>query len=141
MSIQLSVGAGKALTSTRRCGDADCRCDSESGAGNKGAATRTVNSNASLPKPKHAKASSGGAGNEAEEKPEVAAIDARIKVAEESLKPSAERLKETVSQNVEKLVQASPRKRRNYLDIFATTVPDPAELGLEGVEGTRRIIG
>ncbi|TIS61390.1 MAG: hypothetical protein E5W93_07980 [Mesorhizobium sp.] len=61
-------------------------------------------------------------------------MDARIKVAEESLKPSAERLKETVSQKVEKLVQASPTKRRNYLDIFATTVPDPVELGLEVVE-------
>lgn len=98
-------------------------------------ATRTVNRNASLPKPKRAKAgSSGGSGNEAEEKPEVAAIDARIRVAEDSLKSSAERLKETVSQKVEKLGQASPSKRRNYLDIFATTVPDPVELGLAAAE-------
>ncbi|RWQ69050.1 MAG: hypothetical protein EOS85_30670 [Mesorhizobium sp.] len=98
-------------------------------------ATRTVNRKASLPKPKRTKAaSSGGSGNEAEATPDVAAIDARIKVAEESLKPSAERLKETVSQKVEKLGQESPTKRRNYLDIFATTVPDPVELGLEAAE-------
>ncbi|RRH96654.1 hypothetical protein EH240_21940 [Mesorhizobium tamadayense] len=94
-------------------------------------ATRTVNRKASLPQPKRAEASSGGFGNEAEVTADVAAIDARIKIAEESLKPSAERLKETVSQKVEKLGQASPTKRRNYLDIFATTVPDPIELGLE----------
>ncbi|RUW00987.1 hypothetical protein EOA53_31300 [Mesorhizobium sp. M1A.F.Ca.IN.020.03.1.1] len=61
-------------------------------------------------------------------------MDARINIAEESLKPSAERLKETVSRKVEKLGQTSPTKRRNYLDIFATTVPDPVELGLETAE-------
>ncbi|PTE06198.1 hypothetical protein C9427_33135 [Mesorhizobium helmanticense] len=95
-------------------------------------APRTVNRKASLPKPKRAKAaSSGGSGNKAEATPDVTAIDARIKVAEESLKPSAERLKETVSQKVEGLGQESPTKRRNYLEIFATTVPDPVELGLE----------
>nr|WP_245525850.1 hypothetical protein [Mesorhizobium sp. M00.F.Ca.ET.216.01.1.1] len=65
---------------------------------------------------------------------DVATIDARIKVAEERLKPGAERLKEMVSQKVEKLGQELPTKRRNYLDIFATTVPDPVELGLEAVE-------
>ncbi|MER8874594.1 type IV secretory system conjugative DNA transfer family protein, partial [Mesorhizobium sp. M0814] len=97
-------------------------------------ATRTVNHKASLPQPKRATASSGGSGNEAEATPDVTTIDARIKTAEESLKPSAERLKETVSQKVEKLGQASPTKRRNYLDIFAATVPDPVELGLEAAE-------
>ena len=75
-----------------------------------------------------------GSGNEAEATPDVAAIDTRIKFAEESLKPSAERLKETVSQKVEKLGQVSPTKRRDSLDIFATTVPDPVELGLEAME-------
>nr|WP_276316469.1 type IV secretory system conjugative DNA transfer family protein [Mesorhizobium tianshanense] len=95
---------------------------------------RTVNRKASLPQPKRAKASSGGSGNEPEATADVATIDARIKIAEESLKPSAERLKETVSQKVEKLGQASPTKRRNYLDIFAATVPDPVELGLEAAE-------
>lgn len=39
-----------------------------------------------------------------------------------------------VSQKVEKLGQELPTKRRNYLDIFATTVPDPVELGLQAVE-------
>lgn len=101
----------------------------------KESAARTVNHKAGLPKPKRAKAAlNGGSGNEAEATPDVAAIDARIKVAEESLKPSAERLRETVSQKVEKLGQVSPTKRRNYLDIFATTVPDPVEFGLETAE-------
>lgn len=101
----------------------------------KRAAARIVNRKASLPKPTRAKAASnGGSGNEAEATPDLAAVDARIKVAEESLKPSAERLKETVSQKVEKLGQVSPTKRRNYLDVFAATVPDPVELGLEAVE-------
>ncbi|MES0057248.1 type IV secretory system conjugative DNA transfer family protein [Mesorhizobium sp. M0078] len=95
-------------------------------------ATRAVNHKASLPQPKRA----GGSGNEAEVTADVATIDARIKVVEESLKPSAERLKETVSQKVEKLGQASPTKRRNYLDIFATTVPDPVELGLGAMEAS-----
>ncbi|PTE06580.1 type IV secretory system conjugative DNA transfer family protein [Mesorhizobium helmanticense] len=101
----------------------------------KESAARTVNRKVSLLKPKRAKAaSSGRSGNEAEVTADVATIDARIKVVEESLKPSAERLKETVSQKVEKLGQAAPTKRRNYLDIFAATVADPVELGLEGAE-------
>jgi len=118
---------------TRRREDTDSAATAK--AGTKEPATCTVNRKASLPKPKRAKAaSSGGPGNDAEATPDVAAIDARIKVAEESLKPSAERLKETVSQKVEKLDQASLTKRRNYLDIFPTTVPDPIELGLKAAE-------
>ncbi|MER9465366.1 hypothetical protein NKI82_05510 [Mesorhizobium sp. M0482] len=98
-----------------------------------------MNHKASLPQPKRAKAASnGGSGNQTEATVDVAALDARIKVAEESLKPSAERLKETVSQKVEKLGPVLPMKRRNYLDIFATTVPDPVELGLEAAEAQHK---
>jgi type IV secretion system protein VirD4 len=61
-------------------------------------------------------------------------IDARIKIAEEGLKPSPERLKETVSHKVEKLGPASPTKRRNYLECFRGDGPDPVELGLEAAE-------
>ncbi|TIQ62155.1 MAG: type IV secretory system conjugative DNA transfer family protein, partial [Mesorhizobium sp.] len=55
---------------------------------------------------------------------------AYIKTVEESLKPSAERLKATVAQKVEKLGDRSPTTRKNYLDIFSATVPDPVDLGL-----------
>ncbi|RUX72380.1 hypothetical protein EOA25_40055 [Mesorhizobium sp. M2A.F.Ca.ET.040.01.1.1] len=57
-------------------------------------------------------------------------MEERIKTVEESLKPSAERLKATVAQKVEKLGDRSPTTRKNYLDIFSATVPDPVDVGL-----------
>ncbi|TIS11701.1 MAG: hypothetical protein E5X07_40515 [Mesorhizobium sp.] len=57
-------------------------------------------------------------------------MENKIKSVEEALKPSAERLKESVSRKVEKLGDQSPTKRRNYLDIFSATVPDPIDIGL-----------
>ncbi|TIV13279.1 MAG: hypothetical protein E5V95_34500 [Mesorhizobium sp.] len=57
-------------------------------------------------------------------------MEQRIKTVEESLKPSAERLKATVAQKVEKLGDRSPTTRKNYLDIFSATVPDPVGVGL-----------
>lgn len=92
-------------------------------------AKRTVNRKAALPKTKATKTVTGG-GAPAEAKPDTASIEARIKEVEDGLKPHAELLKEKVSEKVDKIGDVSPRKRRNYLDIFATTVPDPAELGL-----------
>ncbi|RWO40162.1 MAG: type IV secretory system conjugative DNA transfer family protein [Mesorhizobium sp.] len=75
--------------------------------------------------------SNSGAGAGAEtSKRDVAAIEERIKTVEESLKPSAERLKATVAQKVEKLGDRSPTTRKNYLDIFSATVPDPVDVGL-----------
>ncbi|WP_114217125.1 type IV secretory system conjugative DNA transfer family protein [Ochrobactrum sp. 3-3] len=90
---------------------------------------RTVNRKAALPKTKTTKTVTGG-GASAEAKPDITSIKARIKEVEDGLKPHAELLKEKVSEKVDKIGDVSPRKRRNYLDIFAATVPDPVELGL-----------
>jgi type IV secretion system protein VirD4 len=88
---------------------------------------RTVNKKALRAKP--AKKASGGAGGE-NAKENATAIENRIKAVEDGLKPSAERLKESVARKVEKLGDQSPTKRRNYLDIFSATVPDPLEVGI-----------
>lgn len=87
---------------------------------------RTVNKKALRAKP--AKKASGGGAENAKEN--VTAIEDRIKAVEDGLKPSAERLKESVARKVEKLGDQSPTKRRNYLDIFSATVPDPLEVGI-----------
>jgi type IV secretion system protein VirD4 len=90
--------------------------------------TRVVNRKAIDARKKPTKSNS-GAGAETSKR-DVAAIEERIKTVEESLKPSAERLKATVAQKVEKLGERSPTKRKNYLDIFSATVPDPVDVGL-----------
>lgn len=86
---------------------------------------RTVSKKALRAKP--AKRASGGGENAKEN---ATAIEDRIKAVEHGLKPSAERLKESVARKVEKLGDQSPTKRRNYLDIFSATVPDPLEVGI-----------
>jgi type IV secretion system protein VirD4 len=89
---------------------------------------RVVNRKAIDARKKPTKSNS-GAGAETSKR-DVAAIEERIKTVEESLKPSAERLKATVAQKVEKLGDRSPTTRKNYLDIFSATVPDPVDVGL-----------
>ncbi|OWK25053.1 hypothetical protein AJ87_15040 [Rhizobium yanglingense] len=56
-------------------------------------------------------------------------MEARIKAIEEGLTPKAAQLKATVEMKVEKLGDKSPTVRRNFMDIFNTTVPDPVEVG------------
>jgi len=53
-----------------------------------------------------------------------------VKAIEEGLKPKAAQLREVVETKAEKLGNKSPSKRRNIMDIFSTTVPDPADLGM-----------
>ncbi|RWL02474.1 hypothetical protein [Mesorhizobium sp.] len=89
---------------------------------------RTVNTTALRSNSKPAKNAFGGG---AEGSKDVAVIENKIKAVEDGLKPSAERLKESVAQKIEKVGDKSPTKRRNYLDIFSATVPDPLDLGLE----------
>lgn len=89
---------------------------------------RTVNTTALRSNSKPAKKAFGGG---AEGSKDVAVIENKIKAVEDGLKPSAERLKESVAQKIEKVGDKSPTKRRNYLDIFSATVPDPLDLGLE----------
>lgn len=56
-------------------------------------------------------------------------INNRIQNVEAQLKPSAERLLIAVSEKVD-ATGTSPRKRKNYIEIFNTTVPDPEDIGL-----------
>ncbi|WP_331375200.1 type IV secretory system conjugative DNA transfer family protein [Sinorhizobium chiapasense] len=85
-------------------------------------AKRTVNKKAL--RPKHKAANTGGA----EASASLDAMEARIKAIEEGLKPKAAQLKEVVETTAEKLGDKSPTKRRNIMDIFSTTVPDPVEV-------------
>ncbi|RWI62652.1 type IV secretory system conjugative DNA transfer family protein, partial [Mesorhizobium sp.] len=89
---------------------------------------RTVNTTALRSNSKPAKKAFGGG---AEGSKDAAVIENKIKAVEDGLKPSAERLKESVAQKIEKVGDKSPTKRRNYLEIFSATVPDPLDLGLE----------
>ena len=89
-------------------------------------AKRTVNRKALRPKPKATAANTGGAGESAS----LDAMEARIKAIEEGLKPKAAQLKEMVETKAEKLGEKSPTKRRNIMDIFSATVPDPVEVGV-----------
>lgn len=57
-------------------------------------------------------------------------MEARIKALEEGLNPKAAQLKDAVQTEVEKLGDKSPTTRRNFMDIFNTTVPDPVEVML-----------
>lgn len=91
------------------------------------ASRRTVNTTALRSKANPAKKAFGGG---AEGSKDLAAIENKIKAVEDGLKPSAERLKESVAHKIEKVGDKSPTKRRNYLDIFSATVPDPLDLGL-----------
>lgn len=84
-------------------------------------AKRTVDKKALRPKPKAA--NTGGA----EASASLDAMEARIKAIEEGLKPKAAQLKEVVEAKAEKL-EKSPTKRRNIMDIFSATVPDPVEV-------------
>lgn len=88
-------------------------------------AKRTVNKKALRPK---AKATA--ARTDAEAPANLVAMEARIKAIEEGLKPRAVQLKATVETKVEKLGERSPITRRNFMDIFDATVPDPVEVGV-----------
>ncbi|MDX0961855.1 hypothetical protein J3R84_29185 (plasmid) [Ensifer canadensis] len=57
-------------------------------------------------------------------------MEARIKAIEEGLKSKAAQLKEVVEKKAEKLGDKSPSKRRNIIDIFSSTLPDPVEAGV-----------
>ncbi|RVG41625.1 type IV secretory system conjugative DNA transfer family protein, partial [Sinorhizobium meliloti] len=87
-------------------------------------AKRTVNKKALRPKPKATAANTGGV----EASANLEAMEARIKAIEEGLKPKAAQLKEVVETKAEKLRDKSPTKRRNFMDIFSATVPDPVEV-------------
>ncbi|RVE87081.1 type IV secretory system conjugative DNA transfer family protein [Sinorhizobium meliloti] len=89
-------------------------------------AKRTVSKKALRPKPKANAANTGGA----EASASLDAMEARIKAIEEGLKPKAAQLKEVVGTKAEKLGAKSPTKRRNIMDIFSATVPDPVEVGV-----------
>ncbi|MDX0060729.1 type IV secretion system DNA-binding domain-containing protein [Sinorhizobium meliloti] len=86
-------------------------------------AKRTVNKKALRPRAKATAANTGGA----EASASLDAMEARIKAIEEGLKPKAAQLKEVVETKAEKLGYKSPTKRRNIMDIFSATVPDPVE--------------
>ncbi|WP_146258775.1 type IV secretory system conjugative DNA transfer family protein, partial [Sinorhizobium medicae] len=100
----------------------------EPAAGEKAAAPakRAVNRKALRTNPKATAANTGGA----EASASLDAMEARIKAIEEGLKPKAAQLKEVVETKAEKLGDKSPTKRRNILDIFSATVPDPVEVGV-----------
>ncbi|RVL83972.1 type IV secretory system conjugative DNA transfer family protein [Sinorhizobium meliloti] len=89
-------------------------------------AKRTVNKKALQPKPATPKADAIGSAS-------LAAMEARIRAIEEGLTPKAAQLKATVEAKVEKLGDKSPGARRNFMDIFNTTVPDPVEVGVAAV--------
>jgi hypothetical protein len=57
-------------------------------------------------------------------------MEARIRAIEEELKPKAAQIKEVVEIKVEKLGSRSPINRRNYMDVFSATSPDPVDVGL-----------
>ncbi|WP_037461859.1 type IV secretory system conjugative DNA transfer family protein [Sinorhizobium fredii] len=87
---------------------------------------RTINRKALQPKAKTTVAKSGGG----EAAPNLDAMEARIRAIEEGLKPKAAQLKKAVETKVEKLGDKAPSTRRNFMDIFNTTVPDPVEVGV-----------
>lgn len=91
-------------------------------------AKRTVNKKALQPKPKPATAKADAIASAS-----LAAMEARIRAIEEGLTPKAAQLKATVEAKVEKLGDKSPGARRNFMDIFNTTVPDPVEVGVAAV--------
>lgn len=88
-------------------------------------AKRTVNKNALRPKAK-----AEAAVTDAEAPAHLVAMEARIKAIEDGLKPRAIQLKAAVETKVEKLGERSPITRRNFMDIFDATVPDPVEVGV-----------
>lgn len=99
----------------------DCPVDAKSEA----PAKRTVNKKALQPKAKTTAAKT-----DVEAPASLVAMEARIKAIEEGLKPRSAQLKATVETKVEKLGERSPTTRRNYMDIFNTTIPDPEEVGV-----------
>jgi type IV secretion system protein VirD4 len=88
-------------------------------------AKRTVNQKALRPKAKATAAKT-----DAEAPANLIVMEARIKAIEEGLKPRAVQLKTTVETKVDKLGDRSPITRRNFMDIFDATVPDPVEVGV-----------
>ncbi|WP_426289748.1 type IV secretory system conjugative DNA transfer family protein (plasmid) [Ensifer adhaerens] len=88
------------------------------------ATKRTVHKNALRPKTKPAPAKTEDASAS------LAAMEARIKAIEDGLTPKAAKLKASVETKVEKLGRRSPNARRDYMDIFNTTVPDPVDVGV-----------
>jgi type IV secretion system protein VirD4 len=86
-------------------------------------AKRAVNKKALRPKAK-----AEAAVTDAEAPAHLVAMEARIKAIEERLKTRANQLKATVATKVEKLGARSPTTRRNFIDIFNATVPDPVEV-------------
>ena len=78
------------------------------------------------PKPQATAANTGGA----EASASLDVTEARIKAIEEGLKPKAAQLKEVVDTKAEKLGDKSPTKRRNIMDIFSATIPDPVDVGM-----------
>lgn len=88
-------------------------------------AKRTVNKKAL-----RTKAKAEAAVTDAEAPAHLVAMEARIKAIEEGLKPRAIQLKAAVETKVEKLGERSPITRRNFMDIFDATVPDPVEVGV-----------
>jgi len=90
-------------------------------------ARRTVNKKALQTKPKPATAKADAVASAS-----LAAMEARIKAIEEGLTPKAAQLKATVEAKAEKLGD-KPAARRNFMDIFNTTVPDPVEVGVAAV--------
>lgn len=88
-------------------------------------AKRTVNKKALRPKAKATAVKT-----DAEAPANLVAMEARIKAIEEGLKPRAVQLKATVETKVGKLADRSPTTRRNFLDIFNATVPDPIDVGV-----------
>ncbi|MGH0264822.1 type IV secretory system conjugative DNA transfer family protein [Sinorhizobium meliloti] len=89
-------------------------------------AKRTVNKKALRSKPRVTPANTGGA----EASTSLDAMEARIRAVEEGLKPKVAQLKEVVERKAENLGENSPTKRRNIMDIFSATVPDPVEPGV-----------
>jgi type IV secretion system protein VirD4 len=68
---------------------------------------------------------------DAEAPAQLVAMEARIKAIEDGLMPRAVQLKAAVETKVEKLGARSPTTRRNFMDIFDATVPDPVEVGVQ----------
>ncbi|WP_192247987.1 type IV secretory system conjugative DNA transfer family protein [Mesorhizobium caraganae] len=59
-----------------------------------------------------------------------AAISDRIRQAESRLKPTAEKLRKTIAEQLETVGSEQGQRRKSYLEIFDATVPDPLDLGL-----------
>ncbi|RWM09726.1 MAG: type IV secretory system conjugative DNA transfer family protein [Mesorhizobium sp.] len=59
-----------------------------------------------------------------------ATISDRIRQAESRLKPTAEKLRKRIAEQLETVGSEQIQRRKSYLEIFDATVPDPLDLGL-----------